>query len=258
VGERRRPGSVAAGCLAVERGGREAGTPEGLLQPRGGGGLLWGLSHPELIAALDEFLWCLEGPRVDQVSDVAQQFADEEDVLGIFHRCRLQGGEVVPQDGGPGVAAHRIIQPLAGHLFGAEAVGLQEELLQLFVRVADGGGVPGQWVDGGNQRKRQFSQGPVEFCDRLGDVGRWQTGHRGSRTMPAANQRRSRADGWRRRPVVADSEGPWLANCCRLRVKSGHQCGGGISCNKEGASKVLYIYFGWRVDRWKQRDTYAS
>ncbi len=64
--------------------------------------------------------------------------------MGVLHRRRLQGGEVVPQDGGPGVAAHGIIKPLAGHLFGAEAVGPQEELLQLFVRVVDGGGVPGQ------------------------------------------------------------------------------------------------------------------
>jgi hypothetical protein len=28
--------------------------------------------------------------------------------------------------------------------------------------------------------------------------------------------------------------------------------GGSIRGNKERASKVLYIYFGWRVDRWKQ------
>ncbi len=52
---------------------------------------------------------------------MARQFADEEDGLCIVHRRWLQGGEVVPQDRGPGVAAHRIIQPHAGHLFGAEA-----------------------------------------------------------------------------------------------------------------------------------------
>jgi hypothetical protein len=65
--------------------------------------------------------------------------------------CRLQGGKDVPQDGGPGVAAHWVIQPLTGHLFGAEAVGTQEELLQLFVRIADGSRVPGQRADGGDQ-----------------------------------------------------------------------------------------------------------
>jgi hypothetical protein len=113
----------------------------------------------------------LKGPRIDQVPDVARQLADEEDGLDLLHRRRLQGGEIVPQDGGPGVAAHRVIQPLAGHLFGTEDVGTQEELLQLFVRVVDSGGVPGQRADGGDQRERQFSQGPVEFCDRLGDVG---------------------------------------------------------------------------------------
>jgi hypothetical protein len=162
-------GFVAAGCPA-ERAGRAAGTPEGRLRARGsrgsGGGLLRGLSCPELVAALDKFLRRLESTRVDQVTDVARQFADEEGGFCILHRRWLQGGEVVPQDGGPGVAAHWIIQPLAGHLFGAEAVGPQEELLQHFVRVADGGGVSGHRADGG-----QFSQGPVEFLDRLGDVG---------------------------------------------------------------------------------------
>jgi hypothetical protein len=60
--------------------------------------------------------------------------------------------------------------------------------------------------------------------------------------MTGANWRRSRAGGWRRRPapVAADSVGPWLANCYRLHVKSGHQCGGSIRGNKERASKVLY------------------
>ncbi len=103
---------------------------------------------------LDELLRCLEGPRVDQVADVAQQFAEEKDSLCILFRLRLQGGEVVPQDGGPGVAAHGIIQPLVGDLLGAEAVGSQEELLQLPGRVADGGGIPRQRADGGDQ---QFS-----------------------------------------------------------------------------------------------------
>ncbi len=145
-----------------------AGPSEGRLQPRG---LLRGLSLPELVAALDEVLRLLKCPRVDQVSDVARQFAEEEDSLGLLHLGRLQGSEVVPHDGGPGVAAHRIIQPLTSHLFGAEAVGKQEELLQLLVRVADGGGIPEQRADGGDQRKWQFSQGPVEFCDRLGDFG---------------------------------------------------------------------------------------
>ena len=65
----------------------------------------------------------------------------------------MQGGEVVSQDGGPGVAAHGIIQPLVGHLLVTEAVGSQEELLQLLVRVTDGGGIPPQRADGGDQRE---------------------------------------------------------------------------------------------------------
>ncbi len=136
----------------------------------GGGGLLRGLSLPELVAVLDEVLRLLKCLRVDQVSDVARQLAEEENGLGLLHCGRLQGGEVVPHDGGPGVAALGIIQPLTSHLGGAEAIGTQEELLQLLVRVTDGGGIPGQRADGGDQRKRQFSQGPMEFCNRLGVI----------------------------------------------------------------------------------------
>jgi hypothetical protein len=58
---------------------------------------------------LDEVLWLLKRPLVDQVSDVARQLAEEENGLGLLHRGWLQGGEVFLHDGGPGVAAHRII-----------------------------------------------------------------------------------------------------------------------------------------------------
>jgi len=85
---------------------------------------------------------------------VARQFAEEKSGLCILCRLRLQGGEAVPQDGGPGVAAHGIIQPLVGHLLDAEAVGSQEELLQLLVWVTDGGGIPRQRADSGDQRER--------------------------------------------------------------------------------------------------------
>jgi hypothetical protein len=153
---------VAAGRLAAERGGGSARVPEGRLHVRdsrggsggGGSGLLRGLRHPELVATLDELLRCLEGLWADEVADVARQFAEEKGGLCILYRLRLQGGEVVPQDGGPGVAAHGIIQPLVGHLLGAEALGSQEELLQLLVWVADGGGIPRQRADGGDQRER--------------------------------------------------------------------------------------------------------
>ena len=178
VGERRRPGLVAAGRLAAIRGGGSAGVPEGRLLARdsrgrgcgGGSGLLRGLGHPERVATLDHLLRCVEGLRIDQIAEVARQFAEEKGSLCILHRRRLQGGEVVPQDGGPGVAAHRIIQPLVGHLLVTKAVGSQEELLQLLVRVGDGGGVPGQRADGGDQRKREFCQSPVELLERLRDL----------------------------------------------------------------------------------------
>ncbi len=80
--------------------------------------------------------------RVDQSANVARQFAKEKGGLRLLDCRRLQGRQIVPQHRGPGVAAaHRIIQPLAGPLLVTKAVGSQEELLQLLVRVGDGGGV---------------------------------------------------------------------------------------------------------------------
>jgi hypothetical protein len=111
---------------------------------RGGGrsGLLGGLGHPQCVATLDHLIRGVEGPRVDQSADVARQFAEEEGNLLLLKCRRLQGGQVVPQKRGPGfAAAHGIIQPLAGPLLVTKAVGSQEELLQLLVRVGDGGGV---------------------------------------------------------------------------------------------------------------------
>jgi hypothetical protein len=73
---------------------------------------------------------------------VARHFAKEEGGLRLLNRCRLQGGQVVPQHRGPGFAAAQgIIQPLAGPLLITKAVGSQEELLQLLERVGDGDGV---------------------------------------------------------------------------------------------------------------------
>ncbi len=85
---------------------------------------------------------------------MARQLAEKEDGLRLLHCGQLQGGEVVPHDGGPCVAAHRIVQPSTHHLGSAEAVGAQEEFLQLLVRVAKGGRVPRQRVDGGDQLKK--------------------------------------------------------------------------------------------------------
>jgi hypothetical protein len=136
---------VAAGRLAVVRRGGSAGVRKSRMLPRAGGGgsgLLGGLGHPQGVAMLDHLLRGVEGPRVDQGADVARQFAEEEGDLRLLQRPRLQGGQVVPQDGRPGfAAAHGIIQPLAGPLLVTKAVGSQEELLQLLVRVSDGSGV---------------------------------------------------------------------------------------------------------------------
>ena len=126
---------VTVGRLAALRGRRSAGVPEGRLLARdsrspgcgGGSGLLGGLGHPQCVATLDHLLRGIEGPRVDQGTDVARQFAEEEGDLRLLQHCRLQGGQVVPQDGRPVfAAAYRIIQPLAGSLFVTKAVGSQE------------------------------------------------------------------------------------------------------------------------------------
>ncbi len=52
---------------------------------------------------LDHLLCCVEGQRIDQIADVVRQFAEEKGGLRILHLRRLQGNEVVPQDGGPGL-----------------------------------------------------------------------------------------------------------------------------------------------------------
>jgi hypothetical protein len=126
---------------------------------------------PRSLAALDEVLQLPERLRVDQVPDVPRQLAEKEDGLDLLHCGRLQGGEVVLHDEGPGVAAHRVVQPSTRHLGGAEAVGAQEEVLQLLVRVAEGGGVLGLQADNGDKRKQKFRQRSVELHERLRDLG---------------------------------------------------------------------------------------
>ncbi len=160
---------VAAGRLAVVRGGGSAGVPESRVLSRagrGGGrsGLLGGLGHPQCIATLDHLLRGVKRPRVDQSADVARQFAQVEGDLRLFKRCRLQGSQVVPQNRGPGVAAaHGIIKPLAGPLLVTEAAGSQEELLQLLVQVCNGSGIPRQRADGGDQREGHLRHAQWNF-----------------------------------------------------------------------------------------------
>ena len=83
---------VAARRLAAERGGGLARIPKGRLLARdshgrgcGGCGLLRSLGHPEHIATLDHLLRCVEGPRIDNIADVARQFAEDKGGLCILH-----------------------------------------------------------------------------------------------------------------------------------------------------------------------------
>jgi hypothetical protein len=102
---------------------------------------------------------------------VAQQLAEKEDGLYLLHCGRLQVCEEIPHDGGPGVAAHRVVQPLTRHLGDNEAVGAQEDVLQLLVRVAVEGGVLGQGADGVDQREWKLRQCPVELREGGCDLG---------------------------------------------------------------------------------------
>ncbi len=158
---------VACGPFPAEWRGGAASPSEGRVRSRRGrGGFFRGLVLPDLVAALNEVLRLPECPWVDQVPDVVRQLG-----LDLLHCGRLQSGEVVPHDGGPCVAAHRIVQPSTHHLGNMEAVGAQEDVLQLLVRVAVGGGVLRQWADGGDQREREFRQRPVELRELLPDFG---------------------------------------------------------------------------------------
>ncbi len=130
------------------------GVPKGGVLPRAGGGcgsgggsgggLLGGLGRPQLVATPNHLPRRVEGLRVDHGADVARQFADEEGDLRLVQGRRLQGGQVVPEHRGPGLtAAHWVVYPLVGSLLVSHAIGFQEEVLQLLVRVSDGGGVAG-------------------------------------------------------------------------------------------------------------------
>ncbi len=102
-----------------------AATPEGGVRSRSGRGggdgsaLLLVMILPDIVAPLDKNLRLLELPRVDQVSDVVRQFAEEKDRLDLLHSGRLQSCEMVPHVGWPVVASTRVIQPFAP---GTEAI----------------------------------------------------------------------------------------------------------------------------------------
>ncbi len=99
---------VAGAPLPAEQRGGAASLSEGKVRHRGGcggSGLFRGLVLPDLVAALDEVLRLLQRSRVDQVPDVAWQLVEKEDGLYLLHCGWLQGGEVVPHDGGPGCCA---------------------------------------------------------------------------------------------------------------------------------------------------------
>jgi hypothetical protein len=90
---------------------------------RGGGSSFLAPILQDFVAPLDKGLRFLELPWVDQVSDVARQFAEEQDGLDLLHCGRLQRCEMAPHDGGPVVAATPVVQPFAHSLGDAETTG---------------------------------------------------------------------------------------------------------------------------------------
>ncbi len=80
-------------------------TPEGGVGPRNGRGggcrsgrgtLVLAPILPNFVTPLGKGLRVLELPRVDQVSDVAWQLAEEKDRLDLLRGGLLQGIELVP------------------------------------------------------------------------------------------------------------------------------------------------------------------
>jgi hypothetical protein len=82
----------------------------------------------------------------------------------------LSEGRVRPR-GGCGGLFRSLVQPLTRHLGDTEAVGAQEDVQQLLVRVAVEGGVLGQGADGVDQRERKLQQRPVELREGGCDLG---------------------------------------------------------------------------------------
>ncbi len=78
--------------------------------------------------------------------------------------------------------------------------------------------------------------------------------------MTGANRCRSRPGGWWRQPapVAADSMGPWLVNCYRLRVKVRvtSVAVAYVVTKRELVKYCTYISVGGLTDG--NRDTYAS
>jgi hypothetical protein len=110
VDERRRPDlSLALSCGTERKRGEPLRRERKASGSRSGSSLLRGLVLPDLVAALDEVHRLPECPQVDQVPDVTWQLAEKEDGLDLLHCGWLQGGEVFPHEGGPGVAAHRVV-----------------------------------------------------------------------------------------------------------------------------------------------------
>ncbi len=148
-----------ASCVGTGRGICGLGRPEGRSvatgrrrlrrrrrPPRGSGSPTAGCNAEPSPAACRRTSCC-------HGADVARQFADEEGDLRLVQGRRLQGGQVVPEHRGPGLTAAHRVQPLVGSLLVGHAVGFQEEVLQLLVRVGDGGGVARQRADGRDERR---------------------------------------------------------------------------------------------------------
>jgi hypothetical protein len=126
---------------------------------------------------------------------------------------------------------------------------LQEELLQLLVRVGDGGGVAHQRADDRGQGEGKLRHGPVEFRNRLGDVCRGKGGIQAVEpALRGIGVKIGLADGGgggsSGRGLLLLVARSHISFDYRLRVKSVTRVAEAYTTQpiKETASRVLYVY----------------
>jgi hypothetical protein len=84
-------------------------------------------------------------PLVDHIPDVTVQFLEEKELCDIIQQVQPQGIELVHQVGGLIGPQAVVLQPAGRTLEGAEAIGVQQDVLQLRLRVSSGGQIVPEW-----------------------------------------------------------------------------------------------------------------
>jgi hypothetical protein len=103
---------------------------------------------PNFFAPLREGGQFREIPWVNNIPDVGGHLAEEKDLLDLFHRCGLQGIELVHQDWWFVCPEAGMVLPFDDSLVLTEAVWAQQKLV---IWVIDDAGVVAKQADGVNQ-----------------------------------------------------------------------------------------------------------